>query len=144
MKLVWKVWCFLYFVILFYVVFFSGRRPNPAWGEHRTGPIFQPFRLKWYLYRHASDVSSVYLDIIGNIVMFTPLPLFLYIVFGFKHYGWMIGLGFLSSFCIEACQYFFGVGIPDIDDWIFNTIGTILGVLIIHGIRLINEPNSQR
>jgi len=137
MKWVWRIWCLLYFIILFYVVFFAGRRPSATWG-HRKNPLLQPFRLKWYLYRHAGDVSSVYLDIIGNIVMFTPLPLFLYIVFGFKHYGGMIILGFVLSLCIETCQFVLGIGIPDIDDLIFNSLGTILGALIIQGIKLVN------
>jgi len=81
------------------------------------------------------DLSNVYLDVIGNIVMFTPLSLFLYIVFGIKHYGKILFLGFFLSFCIEAGQYFMGVGVPDVDDLIFNTFGVLLGVIIIDGVR---------
>lgn len=135
MKWIWKIWSFLYFFILLYVVFFSGRRPSPAWGHPHQQPLLVPFKLKWYLYTHVKDVSSVYLDIIGNIIMFTPLPLFLYIVFGVRRYIWMLAVGFFLSLSIEVVQYLTGVGVPDIDDLIFNSFGTVLGVLIIDGIR---------
>lgn len=87
------------------------------------------------MYTHVKDVSSVYLDVIGNVIMFTPLPLFLYIVFGVKRYTWMLVIGFFLSLSIEVIQYLTGVGVTDIDDLLFNTFGVVLGVLIIDGIK---------
>lgn len=80
------------------------------------------------------DVSSVYLDVIGNIIMFVPFTLFLYVVFGFRKLGAIFIFGFLLSLSIEIIQYITGVGVPDIDDVIFNSFGTFLGVLIIKGV----------
>lgn len=134
MKWFWICSCPLYFSTLFYVVFFSGRRPSASLGAHHVLPRLEPFTMKWYLYKHVQDVSSVYLDVIGNIVMFVPLSLFLFIVFGFRRFGYILLLGFLLSLAIEITQYITGVGFPDIDDVIFNTFGTVLGVLIIKGI----------
>ncbi|MDX3912845.1 VanZ family protein [Olivibacter sp. EAT-5] len=142
MKWIWRVWCVLYFFILLYVVFFASRRPSPMWGRHLEDLRIVPFRTKWYLYTHMRDLSNVYLDVIGNIVMFTPLSLFLYIVFGIKHYGKILFLGFFLSFCIEAGQYFMGVGVPDVDDLIFNTFGVLLGVIIIDGVRRVPIRSS--
>lgn len=97
-------------------------------------PRLEPFTLKWYLYRHGQDVSSVYLDVIGNIVMFVPVSLFLFVVFGFRRFDYILLFGFLLSVAIEVTQYITGVGFPDIDDVIFNTFGAVLGILIIRGI----------
>jgi glycopeptide antibiotics resistance protein len=133
-KWFWICSCPLYFSTLFYVVFFSGRRPSASLGAHHVKPRLEPFTMKWYLYKHVQDVNSVYLDVIGNIVMFVPFSLFLFIVFGFRRLDYILLLGFLLSLAIEITQYITGVGFPDIDDVIFNTFGTVLGLLIITGV----------
>ncbi|MDM8176732.1 MULTISPECIES: VanZ family protein [Olivibacter] len=136
MKWVWRVWCLLYFIILFYVVFFAGRRPNPTFESTDSRPLLLiPFKMKWYLYKHAIDVNSVYLDILGNIVMFVPLPLFLYIVWKVKRPHTMFWIGFIASFIVEFTQYITGVGLADIDDLVFNSLGVLCGVTIIDGIK---------
>lgn len=134
-KWFWIGSCPLYFSTLLYVVFFSGRRPSASLGAHHIQPRLEPFSMKWYLYRHGHDISSVYLDVIGNIVMFVPFSLFLFIVFGLRKPSYILLLGFLLSVAIEITQYITGVGFPDIDDLIFNTFGAVLGVLIIKGIK---------
>lgn len=133
-KWFWICSCPLYFSTLFYVVFLSGRRPTASLGPHHVQPRLEPFTLKWYLYRHGQDVSGVYLDVIGNIVMFVPFALFLFVVFGLRRFDYILLFGFLLSVAIEITQFITGVGFPDIDDVIFNTFGAVLGILIIKGI----------
>ncbi|WP_166670861.1 VanZ family protein [Olivibacter sp. XZL3] len=143
MRWMWRAWCVLYFFILIYVVFFAGRRPSPTWGlDNNQQPLLIPFRLKWYQYTHAYNLSDVYLDVIGNIIMFVPMSLFLYIVFGVRKYSRLFLIGFLASLIIEIVQYVTGIGIPDIDDLIFNTAGAFLGIVVIDGVRRAILSNS--
>lgn len=137
-KWFWICTCPLYFITLFYVVFLAGRRPSPSLGWHSTKPRLKPFTFKWHLYKHGYDVSSVYLDIIGNIVMFVPFTLFLYVAFGLRRFNHIFFYGVLMSFGIEIVQYITGVGFPDIDDIIFNSFGAFLGILIIKGINRVS------
>ena len=70
-----------------------------------------------------------------NILLFFPLPVFLYLLHPIFRKFWtgtMIGL-FLSSL-IEVLQYLFHCGWCDIDDILTNTVGAILGWLFIYGI----------
>ena len=130
----WICSCPPYVFTLFYVVFFSGRRPSPSLASHSIRPRLEPFTLKWYLYTHGQDVSSVYLDVVGNVFMFVPFALFLYIVFHVRRFDFILFFGFLFSLGIEVTQYITGVGFPDVDDVIFNTFGVLLGIIIIKGV----------
>ncbi|GAA4779596.1 hypothetical protein GCM10023231_02930 [Olivibacter ginsenosidimutans] len=135
MNRLWKLWSLLYFVILLYVVFFARRRPYPTWNPRQWHFRWIPFETKWHLYTQGYEVSGIYLDILGNIIMFTPLPLFLFIVFGVRNYWKLLSSAFLFSTVIETIQYVTNIGFADIDDIIFNTIGGLLGVLIIDGVK---------
>jgi len=137
-KWFWLISCPVYFFTLFYVVFFSGRRPKASLGYHAVKPRLEPFTSKWYLYTHGFDVSSIYLDVVGNVVMFVPYTLFLYIVFRFYRLRYILLSAFLLSVGIEVTQYVTGVGFPDIDDVIFNSFGAFLAILIIKGLDNVN------
>lgn len=65
----------------------------------------------------------------GNIVSFIPFGAYL---------GWRkmkavpaVICGFLLSFFIESMQYVWGVGISELDDLILNTLGGVIGVIIV-------------
>jgi len=142
MRGLWKLWSLLYFLLLIYVVFFARRRPQPSWNPKQWSFHWIPFQEKWQLYTHSHDVSGVYLDIVGNIIMFAPLPLFLYIVFSVRRYSILLTSAFVLSLCIETVQYVTGIGFADVDDIIFNTLGGALGVLLIDGIRTASQADS--
>lgn len=133
-KGLWKIWSLLYFMLLFYVVFLARRRPSPTLLPANREWKWVPFRSKWELYTHGHNVSAIYLDIIGNIILFAPLPIFLYLVFKVKNYTYLLAAAFLLSLGIETIQYFTGIGFADIDDIIFNTLGGLLGIILIDGL----------
>lgn len=127
----------MYFGTLTYVVFFARRRDQADVAEMREHMNFVPLKNKfdeWY-YGYSHNLSSLYLDVWGNLLMFVPFPLFLYIVFGVRSYRKLFLAGFFSSLFIEVTQYFTGVGVPDIDDLILNTTGGLLGIIIIHALK---------
>lgn len=139
MQYIWRLWSALYVALVGYVVFFAGRRPTFDWNPKKSNLRLTPFTMKWFLYTHGYDVSSIYLDVLGNIVMFVPFALFLFIVFHVRNYVLIIGSAMLSSIAIETIQYFTSVGFADIDDVIFNTLGAILGIIIIGGIKTVEN-----
>ncbi len=67
--------------------------------------------------------------------MFVPYALFLYIIFGVRNSLFIVGSACIISMSIETIQHFFAIGKPDIDDVIFNTLGAVLGVVVIWGIK---------
>jgi glycopeptide antibiotics resistance protein len=81
----------------------------------------------------------VYLNLFGNCVLFMPFGFFL---MGFlEHsssrfsYGVVVLSGCLLSLGIEALQLFVPTRATDIDDVIFNTVSTCLGVLVFFMLR---------
>lgn len=132
----WRFWSCCYFLLIIYVVFFASRRPSPTLGEAVAAPNFSPFVKKWYGYTHGWNTSDLYLDLFGNIMMFVPYTLFLYIAFKIRSYKVIVLSGFLFSLFIESTQYFTGIGYADIDDLICNTLGVLIGVLIVDGLKL--------
>lgn len=76
-----------------------------------------------------ASLFDYYYNLYGNILWFIPMG------FGAaylmkKKYSFLRSLliGITVSFFIEAMQFLFYTGISDIDDLIFNTIGTIIGI----------------
>lgn len=132
----WRIWSLIYFALLFYIVFLARRRPSPHFGYPRIEPNLVPFKHKWHILTHYAAVAGdgFYMDIMGNVVMFIPLSIFLYVVYGMRSL-WKIALfGFLTSTSIELIQYLTSIGQPDIDDVCLNTLGALLGVLVIDGV----------
>ena len=62
------------------------------------------------------------------------LNLILYVPFGWTSRRWRpnrkrtVVAAFMLSVCCEALQYFTGRGMADVNDVLFNTLGTVVGV----------------
>lgn len=71
-------------------------------------------------------------NVIGNCIWFMPLGFLMPAIY--KHYREkserVIFIGMVISASIEVLQYFLCTGVTDIDDVIFNTIGTAIGYLL--------------
>lgn len=80
---------------------------------------------------HGISLFSYYYNFYGNILWFIPMG------FGAAYllkerYSFLkaLGIGFSVSILIETMQFLFDTGISDIDDVLFNTAGTIIGILL--------------
>lgn len=69
-------------------------------------------------------------NLIGNILLFLPLPIALY-VHGVREYFVILLTAFLVSFSIELIQYGLVIGVADIDDILLNFLGAVLGVYLL-------------
>jgi glycopeptide antibiotics resistance protein len=114
-------------------------------GWQLTSANFMPLRsIIWYAFE---DQSAAPVNIVGNIITFMPLSIFLPFVLGNTSRLKVITLGlktialigFASSFSIEAVQLIFGLGCFDIDDIILNTLGACLGFFVYRAIKRIPE-----
>lgn len=119
----------LYAALFLYLVFIGGDRT--ALTERNINLV--PFKSIGFLVDRILSNGSYkyYLNIVGNILLFVPLPFVLYHLSGSKQWLLFVLAGFFLSAGVEVIQYLFMLGFADIDDVILNTCGTILGCLVL-------------
>ena len=124
----------IYLLILFYFLIFSeslGRTDFSTAKSYNLIP-FTEIKRFW----NAKDelgLSASYLNIFGNVIIFIPFGLFLPIISSVKTN--IINTFIFSitlSLAIEIMQYITKTGVFDVDDIILNTLGGIIGYLIIY------------
>ncbi|MEP7277589.1 MAG: VanZ family protein, partial [Bacteroidota bacterium] len=135
-----KIIGFFYFCILFYIFFLARRRPHPTFFLHKAPVNLIPVRNKLITISEYNKLISAdrwlfISDLFGNIILFLPLPFFLFFIFGIKKSSKIIFVSCLTSICIEFIQFFFSIGMADIDDVILNTLGAALGVVILKALK---------
>lgn len=125
-----------YFAVLFYIFFLARRRPRPSLTRQRYPHNLVPFRqkLQEFSYFHSMSAFEKWnflTDLLGNIGLFVPMPFFLLFFFRIKE-GWKaVLIAAVISGGVEITQYFFRIGIADIDDIILNVLGAIIGVVFL-------------
>ena len=143
---------FVYFLIVIYLTFFKDGVLHLDLNM-RTYANLIPLveTIKMFQDNFMGIGNSIY-NVAGNVLLFVPLgfgiPLF------FKNYnklGKVTLYGFLASLSIEVLQYLTCTNFTDIDDIIFNTLGTVLGfiifnicIFIIEKTKLINLVDKLR
>ncbi|MCI1894816.1 VanZ family protein [Lacticaseibacillus suilingensis] len=98
-------------------------------------PLVNTFKL-----RLGSQIDLWYQSF-GNVLWFIPFGFGLPSLRRTKIAAWrVVGWGLLLSLAIESLQFVLASGVADIDDVIFNTIGTILGF----GLWRLLSPRSRK
>lgn len=120
-----------YLMLLAYLLFLS-----PSYG--RTLDVPREYNLlplktiKNYIkYREYVTTRILYTNILGNIIAFVPMGLF--VPFVFKNKRSILKVVFVStlvSFIVELLQFKFAVGSFDVDDIILNTLGGAVGFIL--------------
>lgn len=89
-------------------------------------PFVETFKL-----RQAPAQLDYWYNFYGNIAWFIPFGL-LHQSLTQRKGAWLFTMieGALLSLCIESAQFILGTGMADIDDFMFNTFGTVIGVLL--------------
>lgn len=76
-----------------------------------------------------TSLFDYYYNLYGNILWFVPMGFCAAYLMKKKHsFLRSLLIGVTVSFLIEAMQFLFYTGISDIDDLIFNTVGTVIGI----------------
>ncbi|MDQ0361673.1 VanZ family protein [Breznakia pachnodae] len=123
------------FIFLFYLIcllYVTVYREGLFMNSTRTVNLI-PFEMLIESYEYSLSVDPLramlflIYNIVGNIAWFVPLG-FMVNFYLKKPYFWKaFGIAFGLSFTIELLQFIGYVGITDIDDLIFNTIGGCIG-----------------
>ncbi len=126
----------VYFAVLFYIFFLARRRPRPSLTRHRFPHNIVPFRqklhdLSYYHSMSAFERWNFLTDLLGNIGLFVPLPFFLLLFFKIKETWKTVAIAAVISAAVEITQYFFRIGIADIDDIILNILGAVIGAGVL-------------
>ncbi len=121
-----------YFIMLFFITVFRGDFTQNTVHSINMLPFLElqnVFNLQYQILGLASALTNLIYNIVGNIVWFIPLG---WIVTKYYRLSFFktVMIGFLVSFSIESLQYILYTGISDIDDIIFNVIGTTLGYIL--------------
>lgn len=134
LSVVWSVFGALFYKrmrligAIFFVVIFAGILYATVFsrGESSLGHDFTPFSS----FQRAIEQPEMYRSMLMNVFLFEPLGLALPFVFkgsAVKRILLSIMIGFALSVIIETVQYFFVLGMAEIDDVICNTLGTAIG-----------------
>ena len=69
-------------------------------------------------------------DMLYNMVMFVPFGIiYCYYQKHFRVYK-AVGMSCLTTFFIESAQFILKTGVVDIDDFIVNTLGSLMGIMV--------------
>ena len=103
-----------------------------------------PPKISWIPFMSDGKITiqSIFsLEYILNIICYIPYGFYIYKLLENKKIYLMIIFTFISSFCFEAFQYIIHLGTVDTGDLITNTLGGIIGIIIIH---LLNKKLSPK
>lgn len=121
----------LYIILLAYFLFFSERYGRTLGSDEYRYNLTLFKELKRFItYRNEIGLESFVVNIIGNILAFTPFGFALPIIS--VRNRTLINITLLSlefSLTIEIIQLILKVGIFDVDDLFLNTLGGIIGGL---------------
>ncbi|MEQ9441773.1 MAG: VanZ family protein [Cyclobacteriaceae bacterium] len=123
----------IYLVLLIWVLFFIHLPPfarSPLRFQD-VPPQLIPLGSIFHFFTSNSFEGKVYFilsNVIGNIILFIPLGVFFAWFWTSLHHGLKaVAFTMLVSATAELIQYIFHIGVFDIDDIIFNTLGGGLG-----------------
>ena len=83
------------------------------------------------------DRPDLLIENIMNVIVFIPIGMIFGLLLRVKG-AWLIALmtGMIISITIESLQFFFMRGFSEVDDVMHNTIGCILGYILVKGSKL--------
>lgn len=122
----------LYVAALVYFLFFSeryGRTVRDQSMRYNLLPLHEIRR--FWQNRGTLGMRSVFLNIVGNMLIFVPYAAILPVLFRrMRKMLLTVGSGAILSLWIEALQMVTRVGSFDVDDILLNTLGCVIGYLI--------------
>lgn len=121
----------IYLAMLSYFLFFA-ESMGRTFLERSYHYNLEPFKeiKRFWQYRNVLGMESVAINLVGNVVAFLPVGVFLPALFSrCKSFFLTTLLCFEFSLVVEIIQLMWKVGSFDVDDILLNTFGGILGYL---------------
>ncbi len=125
---------FFYVLLLGKMLFLSRASAGTVFDAQRdagSSVNLIPFASIWaYLFGGSELVKQFALgNVLGNIVVFVPLGAYLALYYRDRRTLTDLLAIFIVSLLVETVQWFFGLGIADVDDVILNCLGGLTGIL---------------
>ena len=139
--------CFLaYLLFLGYLLFYSVGFNRVEHEEYRYNlTMFQEIMRYYDLGMRTGRWNLFVMNVIGNIVVFMPIGMFLPSLFArCRNILFTTVLSFEISLCVEVVQLVTKVGSFDVDDLLLNTFGGICGYIIYMMYRGIKRLSTRR
>ncbi len=94
-------------------------------------PFDTVHRMIWAAQHGSSSlIAFAWRNLLGNVVLFWPLGIFLPMIWVIQRRWWACLLTVaLLIFCVECAQLFTTRGSADVDDLILNTLGAMMGYI---------------
>ena len=138
--------CIFYMLLLFQLTVFRNSTTifTVKIIPHSLSDIYLiPFEDSYKLF-FGDSLFSAYYNVLGNIIWFVPLGIFVGALSRKEKNVWRaLVTGFTVSFTIETMQFLFYTGIAHIDDLLLNIVGTLLGYVIYAGIKKIRKKRNK-
>lgn len=115
----------LYFILILMLTLF--KNDNGWTGNINLNPL--------EVFKDIKSSSNGLILLVGNICMYIPIGIYIEYRFFNKKSTLKIGLFLIYIFLIELIQHIFKKGVFDIDDIILNSIGFLIGVFLVKGIK---------
>ncbi|TFB22938.1 VanZ family protein [Filobacillus milosensis] len=135
---------FLYIVFGFYIIMLTQRvlfKYQINMMVERFGDFdlalhfsnFVPFdTIYFYLFEAEVHINTIISNLAGNIIGFIPFGILVPLVFNsFRNLKKTVLAAFCLSFTYECLQFLFVIGSFDVDDLILNTLGGLIGYLLV-------------
>ena len=131
----------IYFILFFYVTVGIRIFPIVHFSHFAQGALHHNYVLslrgrygKILGLHDLAGLKAVFLDIDfgGNVLLFMPFPFCLYQLFGVNTFWKLLLIGVLGSITVEFTQFVFSIGVADINDVITNTLGVLVGIVLLY------------
>ncbi|MBR2045373.1 MAG: VanZ family protein [Agathobacter sp.] len=139
--------CFLaYLLFLGYLLFYSAGFDRVEHEDYRYNLVlFQEIGRYYYYGIRSGNWNLFILNVIGNIVVFMPIGMFLpSLFFRCKNIFFTTILSLELSLCVELVQLITKVGSFDVDDLLLNTLGGVCGFIVYSIYRGIKHLVSEK
>ena len=120
---------FLAYLGMMVYLLFLQRTPSELPGYNLVP--FRTIRQMVFLMEHNRQYARfAFVNLFGNILMFVPLGLLPMIWKKQRKFVWYVLTVGVFIFLVEWLQYRTALGSADIDDWLCNMLGAVIGFLI--------------
>jgi glycopeptide antibiotics resistance protein len=118
---------FICYILLLIKILLLSRIP---YSEPRSINLIPFYSIKEYMYSSSATIKRfAFGNVVGNIVIFTPLGTYLSLFKNDKRVITNLLFIFIVSLFVEIIQGLLGIGASDIDDIILNCLGGLIGIL---------------
>lgn len=107
----------------------KNNRPIPMYLKVNNAN-FVPFKSIMSYFSGDFTLRVVIANILGNIIIFIPLGIFIPIIFNKERLTTIVFYSFSLSLTFEVIQILTSLGTFDVDDIILNVLGSIIGYII--------------